>query len=293
MPTVKPTRRFAALLGFLLKAEVDAIFKQQPFEPSTAVTDPTLLWRASCEAIRALPATPQGVIEPLDEEKPVISEIKSRRTFREYYEAIADYHFCLAPVEALLSPQWNADLDYVDELAQTVSPDATLDDLLRVAMPESTITEPMIAGNQVIFSSPRRDLHADQVPKVREVQPGEFEISVRASSRPNYIQVASVGQRLLLTNGVHKVCALFKRGYKRVPCVFRVAGNIQEAGLNPQLTSMFRPDLLNSARPAQVVDFLNDAVAVPLKMRSLYQVLKVGVGVELSAVPAVVAGSLL
>lgn len=30
--TIRPTRRVAALLGFLLKAEVDAIFQQQPFE---------------------------------------------------------------------------------------------------------------------------------------------------------------------------------------------------------------------------------------------------------------------
>jgi hypothetical protein len=29
---VRPTRRVAAVVGFLLKAEVDAIFQQQPFE---------------------------------------------------------------------------------------------------------------------------------------------------------------------------------------------------------------------------------------------------------------------
>ncbi len=29
---IRPTRRVSGLLGFLLKAEVDAIFQQQPFE---------------------------------------------------------------------------------------------------------------------------------------------------------------------------------------------------------------------------------------------------------------------
>src|SRR5208282_3069012 len=41
---VKPTRRFGVLLGFLLKAEADAIFHQQPYETMDG-SDPLELWR--------------------------------------------------------------------------------------------------------------------------------------------------------------------------------------------------------------------------------------------------------
>jgi hypothetical protein len=47
----------------------------------------------------------------------------------------------------------------------------------------------IVRGNQVIFTSPRLDLNAVPVPDVRDVGDGELEIIVRASSRPNYVQV--------------------------------------------------------------------------------------------------------
>jgi len=91
---------------------------------------------------------------------------------------------------------------------------------------------------------------------------------------------------LLLTNGVHKVCALFLRGHTHVPCVLRRISRIEESGLNLQ-TTLLRPELLGGARPAQVVDFLNENVAVSVLMRSMHQVLTVGIGIGTLQVPAV------
>jgi len=153
-------------------------------------------------------------------------------------------------------------------------------------MSEGAITEPIIAGPQVIFTSLRPDIYADQIPTVREVEPGEFEIVVRANSRPNYVSVASIGGRLLLTNGVHHVCALHLRGFDSTPCVLRSVSRIEETGLNLQST-MFRPDLLNGPRPPQVLDFLNSKVSVPLKMRSVYHVVRIGIAVEPIRIPAI------
>src|SRR6266700_5378615 len=189
------TRDFRATLGFLLKAEVDAIFKQQPFELADRNSDPARSWRNSSEAIRSLSAVPNGnQIGLLDEAKlPIIKEIKARRTFAKYYEAIDDYQFALIPINALLAPQWFADMDYIRELAGQISENASLEELIRFAMAEGTIEKPIICGTQVIFSSTRPNIHADQVPFVREVGPGEFEIVVRANSKPNYIQVAAIG----------------------------------------------------------------------------------------------------
>ncbi len=287
MATIRPTRRISALLGFLLKAEVDAIFKQQPFEPADPTADPAILWRASCQGTQSVASMPPGSIEPIDEHHPAVVAIKSRRTYHDHYEAVADYHFGLAPIEALLTPQCFADLDYIDELAAMIPPGKSLGEQLGFAMPETTIAEPIVAGNQIFFSSPRRDLHADPIPRVRETNPGEFEISVRATSRPNYIQVAVMRDRLFLVNGVHKVCALHKHGLTRVPCIYRSASRLEEAGFNPLLTSLFRPDLFDGPRPARVLDFLNNNIAVPLKIRSMYQVLRIVVIVEPFTIPSV------
>jgi hypothetical protein len=281
-------RDIRAILGFLLKAEVDAIFKQQPFELKDENTDPARSWRVSCDTVRSLSPTPTNAqIGLLDENQlSIIKQIKARRTFAKYYEAVDDYQFALVPVNALLASQWFADLDYINELASHVSENASLEDLIRFTMAEGVIAQPIISGPQVLFASQRPDIHADPIPVVREVEPGEFEIIVRANSRPNYVSVASIGGRLLLPNGVHHVCALYLRGFESVPCVLRNVGRIEEVGLDLR-TSLFRPELLSGPRPAQVLDFLDDQVAVPLKLRSMYHTLRIGIGVEQIKIPAI------
>jgi hypothetical protein len=288
MNTIKPTRKAKLLLGFLAKGEVDAIFKQNPFEVPATDRSPIQLWRRSADAVARLPFTPPvASIEVLDNgESQIVDEIKARPTYKKHYESIADYQFAMVPVNSLLAPQWLADMDYIEELSCRISPNAGVEEQIRFAMADGVITEPIIAGPQVIFTSQSRDLHAEQIPSVRQVGPGEFEVVVRASSRPNYVQAAAVGNRLLLTNGVHKVCAFLLKGYTHVPCVLRRINRVEESGLNLQ-TSLFRPELFNGARPAQVLDFLNDDVAVSISMRSMHQVLRIGVGVEVLQVPAV------
>ena len=286
--TVKPTRNMALLLGFLLKVEVVAIFKQQPYELPEK-SDPLQLWRRSSDAIKNLSPTPNSPqIELLDPiQHPIVKTVMARRTFQKYYEAVADYQFALVPIDALLAPQWVADLDYIDEMSGELEPDAGLDQQVKFAMAEGMITEPIISGPQVIFASPRRDLHADQIPTVRETDPGEFEITIRATSRPNYVSAAALGNRLILINGVHKVCAFAKAGFDRVPCLLMNIKRLEETGLQINQTTLFRPELINGVRPAQVLDFLNREVGVPAKLRAMYQVLRVGIGVETLTIPAV------
>ncbi len=278
-------RRIGALLGFLLKAEVDAIFKQQPFKTAEG-EDPLELWRRFDQHRQTLSAIPAGRVEPLPTSLAgVEASIRQRTTYRQYYESVADYVFSSVPIESLVAPQWFADVDYIDELAGKLAPDLPAEEQLRFALSEGRIHQPIVTGSQVLFTSPRRDLHADQVPIVRQVGDGEFEIVVRAVSRPNYVQVAIIENRLLLTNGVHKVCALYKAGFTHCYCVAREVHNLSETGLNTQ-TSLFRDPIFTGPRPASVVDFLNSTTAVPLYIRSMFQILQVAVTTGTMTVPA-------
>jgi hypothetical protein len=278
-------RQIGGLLGFLVKAEVDALFKQQPFKTASG-EDPADLWRRFDHARAQLEPVLQGQFEPLAEDlADAERSIRRRSTFKEYYEAVADYSFGTVPIASLLAPQWFADLDYIDEMAAKLSSGLSPDEQLRFALSEGSIHQPIIAGNTVLFSSPRRDLHADQVPRVTQTAEGEFEIVVRATSRPNYVQVAVIGDRLVLTNGVHKVCALHKAGFTRCYCVARQAHNLVETGLNVQ-TTLFRDQIFGSVRPAIVTDFLNALTAVPLQMRSMNQILQIAIQSGTLTVPA-------
>ncbi len=249
---VRPTRRIASLLGRLGLGPL----QQQQVEP--------------------LPDSVANLVE----------EIKGRKTYQKHYEAAAEYSFVLVPIESLLAPQWFADLDYIDEIKLRLKPEMSSEELLRFVASEGRITDPIVVGSQVIFTSPRRDLYADPIPSVKESEGGEFEIIVRAASRPNYVQVVEIGQKLFLSNGVHKVCALYQTGFKKIPALYRKAHNLAEIGMNPQSTSLFRPQVFESQRPALTTDFVNPDTVVALKMRSTYQILQVSVGVGTLSVPA-------
>jgi len=266
--------------------EVDAIFKQQPFETIDG-SDPIELWRlGSAKRLGLPPYACEGVESLPDSLVEVCEKIRARPTYKKYYVVVDDYSFALVPIESLLTPQWFVDADYVDEIMSVLRKDMNLEEQLLFAMSEGKLTEPIITGNQVSFLSPRLDLYADQIPMVREIGQGEFEIFVRAASRPNYIQVAKIGERLLLTNGVHKVSALYRMGFREVPCVFRTVHSLEAAGLNPKSSTLFSDPIFNSDKPAQVKHFWDLELATPLNMRSTYQVLQVSVGVGTLRVPA-------
>ncbi len=283
---VRPTRRFAVLLGFLLKVEADAIFHQQPYETINGL-DPLELWR-QCEGRRVdLPPLGLAHLEALPSSlSSLIQAVKERETYKQYYEVVADYSFMAVPIASLITPQWFADLDFVDEIVSASGKDMDIEQQLLFAMSEGKITEPIVTGNQVLFTSPRRDLFARPVPSVRETSEGEFEIVIRAASRPNYIQVAVVENRLLLTNGVHKVCALHKMGYTHCVCVVRQVNDLAEAGIDQRQTTLFRDAIFKSGRPALVTDFLNPLATAPLTMRAMYQVLQITFNVGTITVPA-------
>src|SRR5437773_10819713 len=107
---VRPTRRVAALLGFLLKGEVDAIFKQRPYQ-TVAGKDPLDLWREQDRRRQEMSSVPIGKPCGLPEELlKTIEQIKTRKTYKKTYEGMADFEFALIPIESLISPQWEADL---------------------------------------------------------------------------------------------------------------------------------------------------------------------------------------
>jgi len=289
--SVRVTRRFAGLLGGLSKAEVDAIFTQLPFTPADASKSATDLRRSARTELAKQPPVDAGPLptKPIPvEAQPVGEEVQKRHSFKRWYEAVADYDFGLVPIASLLTPQWQVDLDYVDELAAQAPHPEDWSAALAFAMPEGTIGEPVVSQNQVIFSSHRADLFCAQIPEVRSTGPGVYEIVVTAHSRPNYLQVVRLKNRLILTNGVHKTLAMSKRGYSEIPCVIRTAGAYEELGLT-HMWSFLRPEVVEGARPILVQDFLNDGLAAPLLMRGTDQVLRVSVIIEQLSIPALQA----
>lgn len=281
----RETRRHAGLLGFLLKAELDAMLRQNPIQLAEQSAGSTDQWRSCVEARNRLPALEGGQLLELPAGLiPAAERVRMRTEFARHYESFADYEFALAPINALLSPQWSADLDYVEELAARLPRELSEEDAFDFCMPEGHITEPIRSGNSVVFSSPRPDLIASPVPEVRRLDGGDYEVVIRASSRPNLLQVAVLDGRLILTNGVHKVLALHARGVASVPCVMRTVSSIEHVGF-PAPLSMFSAAVVEGPRPALLIDFLADAISAPMLVASTLQVMRISIGVDALTIP--------
>lgn len=271
----KPARRVAALLGFLWKPEVDAHFKQEPFE-TIGGANHLDLWTEFDTKRATLPIlTTKAPAALPDTASTAVEEVKNRVTFKEFYEVLANFVFVSVDIESLMTPQWYADLDYIDEIVAKIPNAMSTEDMLRFSMSEGRITQPIVTGNTVHFTSPRRDLFASPIPLVRAMQDGGFEVVIKTGSRPNYVQVTQIGGKLFLNNGVHKVCALYKKGYRECVCILRTADHLEELGINPRSSRLF--SFLDSPRPALVVDFLNQSTAASIHMQPMYQILQVQV----------------
>lgn len=252
------------LTPFLQEIEIDAVLHQNPitFRPGD---EPAVLLQVARDNLSKLPPLVGVPISELpDVLDPKASEVASREQFQREYAAKAAVGFGIVDLSSLLTPQPLADMDYVRDLEQLVPADGDLAGAFDYAFPMGTLAEPAVIGNTVTFTSPAPNVYANPIPSYRSA-PGGYEVVIRVEPRPNYLyvaQIAGLGGRLLLVNGVHHVLALLKKGRTASPALIRPANGIDELGL-PK-TTMFNH--IGDWRPPLVRDFL-DTVAVPVLRR--------------------------
>jgi hypothetical protein len=97
-----------------------------------------------------------------------------------------------------------------------------------------------------------------------------IEATIHLQAFPNYMQVVQVGpkSRLVVINGVHRAYALWRAGWKYVPCLLRQAQNLTEIGFPPgRLGIPPEERVLQDAHPPYLQYFLNDEVAPRFSQR--------------------------
>ena len=157
---------------------------------------------------------------------------------------------------APIYPDWAGVLDFVfdegEELAiPTLSPPESNNAL--VFPPEFQNIDPRL-------SRPRRS----------QSNPYIIEAMIHLQAFLNYLQVAQVGpkSRLIVINGVHRAYALWRAGWKYIPCLLRRAQNLSEIGFPPgRLGIPPEERMLHDAHPPYLQHFLNDEVAPRFSQR--------------------------
>jgi hypothetical protein len=279
-------RRHAFLLAFLNKAEVDALFAQNPLRIAQGLT-PAAAHQQARTARESLAAYESGTTQPLQQSLVHLAdEVRQRAVYKKEYEAKGDYEFVSVPIESLLAPQINVDLDYVDDLSKRLPPEPSDEVDFAFAFPTGEIAEPIVKGNTVVFTSYAPNIAVTPIPILRRTPEG-FEVIIEAKSRPNFVLIARVAGRLVLHNGVHKILALKARGRTHA---FGVAYDVPQAanlGLLQGGLSMFSdPNFVQATRPPLVIDF-NGPAAVQVLVRATVNVYRSITQVEQIVAPAV------
>lgn len=217
------------------------------------------------------------------------AELRSRDTFIQFYEGIAEYRICLIPTEQLIVPQWQANLDYIEVLRQKAPAPGNLADGLPFAFEErAEIESPCFSGGGYTFRSPSPpNLFAMLPPEVRSSNPHEFEVVTRVRAKGNYLQAAKINGHYVIINGVHRSAALLRAGWDRIPCLLRDASTLFGVGMfSPQDGGGMIPEqiLVKSNRPPYLADLFDATIAPQFHQRNMETILRITPQVELQVV---------
>ena len=84
----------------------------------------------------------------------------------------------------------------------------------------------------------------------------------------NFLNVISVGKRLMLNNGYHRACALRAMGYTHVPCIIQTATRADELGvIAKREVADDAAFYFESARPPLLKDYFDPHIRKPVPVR--------------------------
>lgn len=184
------------------------------------------------------------------------------------------FTFGMVEIDTLVAPQREVYLNYVDEMEQRIPENPTLDDLIDICMPlNPSPPDPKVTktGNDSwIFSSPSPDFRflgghlKEQLTQedIQLTQVGGFPvraITLFVGYGSSSVNVIHANNRLVLSNGFHRVYALRRRGITRIPVVIQEVTNTATE-FPQQMLGLPSQYLLNEPRPILVKDFFTDGL---------------------------------
>ncbi len=227
-----------------------------------------------------------------------IAEIRSDPLFQKTF-ANHPITFGMVEIDKVVAAQRSVNLAYVRKLRAQLSSDRSMDALIDFFLSPGKTTEPIqhleVAQNVHVFSSPNSDLRFLGAFR-KEI--GADDLSYAAGGGlpatavigfigygASSVNAFTVGGRIFLNNGFHRVYAARQAGIKHVPVVLKRVGNIQ-LEFPPAIAGIPREYLLGVSRPVLMKDFFETDFTINLKTRDRIRAVIVQVVANQHDVPA-------
>ncbi len=205
--------------------------------------------------------------------------------------------FSMVDIDDVVAPQREVNLDYVDTIRQRLKT-KEIDEVVEVCL--ETRAEPpdiqaiQTAGNEMIFTSRSIDLRfLGGFPKkideadIKVAHSGGQPVAVITllvgfGAAP--ISALIYGNRVVLANGFHRVCALRLEGITRLPMVLRHVAN-PDIEFPEQFLNLPKSYLLQAQRPVLIKDFFDPELTVEILLKPRRKSLQVQWGASPGIVP--------
>jgi hypothetical protein len=193
-------------------------------------------------------------------------------------------------IDKLVAPQRTVNLEYVERLIERYPATPTMKDLFDVCISLKRDMDPIqhleVAPNTHVFSSPNsdirflgafvKDLNGEDCSYAEGGGLPAAAIIAFVGYGAAPVNVLSVGRRVILNNGFHRVFALRSIGVTKIPVVVQHMRNAQ-LECPPQVAGLPREYLLTHPRPVLVRDFFEPDFAITLKVRERIKTVTVSV----------------
>ena len=288
-----PERSGFGLLGWIHERDLRSAFQGLPVTSPGSAEEFIAAWRARPAANPATsPMAPAGqsAREPSPQLAPRIADLQATDQYRALYQPFGAV-FATVNISELITPQWWTDIEYVDELAATLSPEGDLEGLFSFCFPGGQLAPPIMLGAiGAAFASSRHNLGAISPLRVAQRSADKITFQFDVTPRANWVWLATVAclPRPMIINGVHHLLALLKAGRTEAPCLMcsvQTPLDLQVLGMNYQDPFLFKPDQLASARPPLLRDYLDPTMTLPVGRHASDQYMRVVLNAEIGVVP--------
>jgi len=260
-------------------------------------------WKAAADRMEELrAATPdradRAEIDPLPPGlRPLVAHVEADPVFRRAFSD-AEYEIAVVDLDAVVVSQKLVSLEHVRRLQAQLGPDPSSEALFRFCLPfdrrPPDHRASRIGDDEFAFVSESSDLRfleavmlrPDQVTGYQAVGPVAGVVALVVGFGSNYLNVLSIGERLILNNGNHRACALFDLGVRRVPCVVQTLTHPDEIDVHAPRAVKRNPDFyLTEPRPPLLADYFDPVLSRRVNVALTRKQVRVGYSVEEKDMP--------
>jgi len=242
-------------------------------------------WRAANDYYQELERVEAGIANQVQRSEldpamvAMAEQLKSTSAYFQTFNSLPTT-FAMVELDRLVVYQKHVSRTFIDTLKSRLTPAPDAQALFRFCLPTGKQQAPVeirrVGPRRFVFRCESTDfrfhdpalLRPDQLTGYETSGPIAGTLGLAVGFGSNFLNVISVGKRLLLNNGYHRVCAMREMGITHAPCIVQSATRVDELGIIVKRDVAQQAEFyFESARPPLLKDYFDPGIRKVLPVR--------------------------